>query len=68
MKKILFVLIVAMPLMSLAKGNCPCPDNTDRRGARCGKRSAFCRYGGDRPMCGASNEKERAALWGRLCG
>src|SRR5215831_2386702 len=33
------------------KGNCPCPYNTDRRGHRCGARSAYSRPGGAMPLC-----------------
>ena len=32
-------------------GNCPCPYNTDRRGRRCGARSAYSRPGGASPFC-----------------
>ena len=32
-------------------GNCPCPDNTDRAGRRCGGRSAWSRPGGASPLC-----------------
>jgi len=32
-------------------GNCPCPYNTDKAGNLCGKRSAWCRSGGDTPEC-----------------
>lgn len=67
MKKLIIMLVLVVPLVSMAKGSCPCPDNTDRRGSRCGKRSAFCRQGGDSPMCGAKSEKDRSALWQRLC-
>jgi hypothetical protein len=28
------------------KGPCACPDDTDKAGKKCGKRSAFCRSGG----------------------
>ena len=33
------------------RGNCPCPYSTDRRGARCGRRSAYDRPGGRSPLC-----------------
>ena len=33
------------------KGNCPCPYNVDRRGHRCGSRSAYSRPGGAMPLC-----------------
>ena len=32
-------------------GNCPCPYDTDSRGHRCGKRSAYLRPGGEAPLC-----------------
>lgn len=32
-------------------GNCPCPDNRDRAGRRCGKRSAYLKAGGYSPLC-----------------
>jgi hypothetical protein len=32
-------------------GNCPCPDNRDRAGRRCGARSAYNKPGGYAPKC-----------------
>ena len=32
-------------------GSCPCPYNSDRRGRRCGARSAYSRPGGASPLC-----------------
>lgn len=32
-------------------GNCPCPYNTMRNGARCGGRSAYSKPGGYAPIC-----------------
>lgn len=32
-------------------GNCPCPDNRDVSGRRCGKRSAYSKPGGYSPLC-----------------
>jgi len=32
-------------------GNCPCPDDRDRAGRRCGGRSAYSRPGGYAPLC-----------------
>ena len=32
-------------------GSCPCPDNVDRAGRRCGKRSAYLKPGGASPLC-----------------
>ena len=49
-----------------AKGNCPCPFNTDKRGYKCGKRSSFCRIGGDEPMCGAKNRDQARELFKEL--
>lgn len=34
-----------------ASGNCRCPDDTDRRGRRCGTRSVYSRAGADKPVC-----------------
>lgn len=36
-------------------GNCPCPENRDRAGRRCGKRSAWAKGGGYAPLCYASD-------------
>lgn len=36
-------------------GSCPCPDNVDRGGRRCGGRSAYSRPGGASPICYASD-------------
>jgi hypothetical protein len=33
------------------KGPCACPDDKDKAGNRCGKRSAFCRSGGAEIKC-----------------
>lgn len=38
-------------------GNCPCPFNTMRNGARCGGRSAYSRPGGYAPKCFPSDVK-----------
>lgn len=32
-------------------GSCPCPENRDSAGRRCGKRSAYNRPGGAEPLC-----------------
>jgi len=32
-------------------GSCPCPYNTDKAGRSCGKRSAWNRPNGARPLC-----------------
>ena len=32
-------------------GNCPCPESRDKAGRRCGKRSAYYRRGGYKPIC-----------------
>jgi len=39
-------------------GSCPCPDNRDRAGRRCGGRSAWSRAGGARPICYTSEVTE----------
>ncbi len=36
-------------------GSCPCPENRDRAGRRCGKRSAWAKGGGYAPLCYASD-------------
>jgi SH3-like domain-containing protein len=46
--------IMAQSLASYS-GNCPCPDNRDRAGRRCGGRSAWSRGGGASPLCYASD-------------
>jgi hypothetical protein len=33
------------------KGPCACPDDKDKAGKRCGKRSAFCQAGGAEVRC-----------------
>ena len=33
------------------KGPCACPDDKDKAGKRCGKRSAFCQSGGAEIKC-----------------
>ncbi len=66
MKKILMFLVLFLTFESFARGNCQCPDNHDRAGRRCGKRSAFCRPGGDSPAYGTKNQKEWADLFRRL--
>ena len=67
MKNILLVILLIYSTQLFAKGNCPCPDNLDRAGRRCGKRSAFCKPGGESPSCGTKNEKERLELFRRAC-
>lgn len=32
-------------------GNCACPEDRDRDGKKCGKRSAYSREGGQTPRC-----------------
>jgi hypothetical protein len=36
-------------------GNCPCPENRDRAGRRCGARSAYSKPGGKSPLCYAQD-------------
>ena len=40
-------------------GNCPCPWNADRRGHRCGKRSAYDKPGGAAPKCYAHDVTDK---------
>jgi len=39
-------------------GNCPCPENLDRAGRRCGARSAWSKPGGRTPICYAKEVSE----------
>lgn len=39
-------------------GSCPCPENRDRAGRRCGARSAYSRPGGRSPLCYPSDVTE----------
>ena len=36
-------------------GRCACPDDLAKNGARCGKRSAYSKPGGARPLCYAKD-------------
>ncbi len=68
MKKLfIFSAISIFSVVSFAKGNCSCPFNTDKRGYSCGKRSAFCRAGGESPSCGTTNQKEFQNLFNQYC-
>lgn len=67
MKKILFLTILIMSVELFAKGACQCPDDRDKRGGRCGRRSAFCKPGGDEPACGTKNNNEKKELYIRAC-
>lgn len=67
MKKILFLTLLIMSVELFAKGSCQCPDDRDKRGSRCGRRSAFCKPGGDEPACGTKSDKERKELFMRAC-
>lgn len=40
-------------------GSCPCPYSVDRRGRRCGARSAYSRPGGAAPLCYPSDVRRR---------
>ncbi len=40
-------------------GNCPCPYNRASNGSRCGKRSAYSRPGGARPLCYPSDVTDK---------
>jgi hypothetical protein len=37
------------------KGNCPCPYSTAKNGSNCGKRSAYSRPRGAKPLCFAKD-------------
>jgi hypothetical protein len=39
-------------------GNCPCPENLDRAGRKCGARSAWSKPGGQNPICYAKEVSE----------
>lgn len=39
-------------------GNCPCPENLDRAGRKCGARSAWSKPGGQTPICYAKEVSE----------
>jgi hypothetical protein len=62
------VLAIIAQSQSGYTGSCPCPENLDRAGRRCGKRSAYNRPGGAAPLCypsdvtGAMITKFRASL------
>jgi SH3 domain-containing protein len=45
------VKILMAQSQSRYSGSCPCPNNTDRGGRRCGGRSAYSRPGGASPLC-----------------
>jgi len=44
------VLLIRQSIASYS-GSCPCPDNVDRAGRRCGARSAYSKPGGQSPLC-----------------
>jgi len=53
-------------------GNCPCPYSKDRAGRNYGKRSAYSKLGGSRPLCDPENvtqemlarhKKDNNSLW-----
>jgi len=35
----------------LTRGNCPCPNFRDAADRHCGKNSAYCKPGGEQPLC-----------------
>jgi hypothetical protein len=43
--------VIVTSSRSSYSGSCPCPDNVDRAGRRCGGRSAYSRPGGHAPLC-----------------
>lgn len=44
-------LILIQQSLAAYRGNCPCPENVDRAGRRCGARSAYSKRGGQAPLC-----------------
>ncbi len=62
MKKLIIGSILVFSSFALAKGNCNCPFDYDKRGNRCGGRSSFCRPGGAEPACGTKNNTEKISL------
>jgi hypothetical protein len=67
LNKLFFLMVLIVSVVAFARGNCQCPDQVDRAGRRCGRRSAFCRPGGETPACGTSTEKERSELFRKSC-
>ena len=61
------LLVFAFISTQTLAGPCKCPTDYMKNGRRCGEVSAFCRPGGDEPMCGAKDEKEKRALFRKLC-
>jgi hypothetical protein len=41
-------------------GACPCPQSLNRNGDKCGKKSAYSKGGGDRPLCYPRNVSDAA--------
>ncbi len=55
--------------LSTYSGPCPCPYNTMRNGASCGKRSAYSKPGGASPLCYKSDvSDEMVRAWRRRNG
>ncbi len=46
-----------LPTRTPVSGSCECPYDTDSLGRSCGKRSAYFRPNGDRPVCYVSKQK-----------
>lgn len=67
MKYLVLLPLFITSLHAFGKGMCNCPDDNDRSGKRCGKRSAFCKLGGKEPYCGALDRKEATALKLKFC-
>lgn len=65
--KVLVIWFVTTLSLNLFAGNCPCPNDSDKRGYRCGERSSFCRIGGYEPLCGAKTQAEVKILFKNLC-
>lgn len=67
MKILILTLISLSALTAYSRGSCPCPFDIDKRGYKCGKRSSFCRQGGDEPMCGAKNGDQVKKMFSIYC-
>ena len=68
MRAAIFAAIAFFAISGNAKAiRCHCPSDLAANGSKCGRRSAFCRPGGERPMCGAKSEAERAEKYGLEC-
>lgn len=67
MRVALLTLLLVFSSVTFAKGNCQCPDDKTKNGSRCGKRSSFCKPGGESPSCGTKSEDEKKKLFAEKC-